>query len=108
MISRVPDTTVPDRGKGREPDGHRRVTDTCTFPQQRPVAFHVREHTARTGMVVAAERRTRTAHAVVEDLDLFSICRGKDPPAGALRNSGDGSVTGRSSPRFLFFNKDAS
>ena len=107
MVPRVADAADPDRGKGGKPDGNGGVPDPGTLPQERAVAFHISKHSPGTGMVIAAERCTGPAHAVVEDLDTFPVRRGKDPPAGALRDGGDGSIPGGRSSRFLFFNKDA-
>jgi hypothetical protein len=103
MITRVPDAADPDRRQGGKPDGNRGVANPGTFAQECPVAFYLGKHTPRPGMVVATERRTCTAHAVMEDLNMLAICRGKNSPACALWDRRNGSVPGGRSPGFLFF-----
>jgi hypothetical protein len=55
-----------------------------TFSQKSPVPPHLHHQPPSKGVMVPAEGGTCSTDAFVKDLDLVTIDRGKDLPAGTL------------------------
>jgi len=94
------------RCTGREPDLDLCIPGPGAFAQECSVPADAGEDASRPGMVKTAERRTRTAQALVEDLDPVPVGCCKDTPARALRNRRNCSIPCSGPPGFFFPDHD--